>query len=488
MAGLPPPPGGFGWVEPVQPPRPDLRGNGGSGSRRRWAWLAATLVLAVVAGGVVAVLWWPRHRGESPADAPREALIGTPKELLLPFSLTREPVPGWRITGAEIGLPEGIEVGDLFARRGDKAYFVAHDGCNTNDVCNGWVYGLDTTSGARLFPPLHLDRFYGGGGSCHTNGPSTAVCATVAVMPDLPPSTVWVIDLDHGVATFSGPSTFNMPGGPMLEEVGEHLGQTRLVATVHDKGVYGVGEHAELTWFVPGTGQVETPNYLAVDDIPPLTMAVQPNANADTRDRVFSVVDGRDLTPPAPRGIRLEEAVVYNGGFAYQFSEGTKLAGTIFFDSTGREVGRQQPQRGYPQQNSAMPIILVGDTFEVYTAAGRLVAKIPAADQVGHFRTIGTKLYIRSPGYGDVESWQQWDLLTGQPGPTCQIGLAQEYVASDGLTIVSGDSRSSGQYRAVDSQTCRTQWETAENVHLWKVGNGLIQSSADAITALRPPA
>lgn len=496
MTGSGLPPEGFRWVESASqaqtaPPGRDSD-TGGPSRSRRWWWIGAVLVVVgvLVAGGVGAVLWWrptshdPAHDGSDSA----QPVIGTPKDLLISFPLNPEPVAAWRMTGADIGLPPGIEVGDLFASIGEKAYFAASDGCKSNDRCMGWLYGLDTTTGARLFPPIPMNGYFGVGSlSCHSNGPHVAVCATDRMDESMPPPTVWVIDLDRGELAFTGPSNFGGDHGPQLEPVGDYLGETRLVAT-SDNGVYGVGAHAELTWFVPGTGQVEIPNYRTVDDIPPLTIAAQPDPLANPRERVFSVIDGTDLTPTPSPGLTLEEVAVYNGGFAYQYSEGAKTAGMLFYDTAGREVGRQQNQRSYPRRNSAMPVFSSGDTFDVYTATGELVIQIPKAGQTEQFRTIGTKLYVRQSGESrHDESWRPWDLLTGKPGPICKMRLDVPYVGSDGSTIITGDNSTYRYNVAIDTTTCQTVWETPERVDIWKAGTGLIKSTKDTLIGLRPP-
>lgn len=416
------------------------------------------------------------------------------------FPLDRQPVPGWELSAADLGLPPGVHLGDLFASNGDKAYFITGEKCNKDCATpTGWLYGLDTGTGTRLFPPLPLSGYYFGTGKCVGNGPAVAVCTTHTIKgaEERFPPTAWVIDLDRGTVTASGPNNLDPVNGDgeqgAIDVVGGNLGGTYAVVTVRDKGVYGIGPRAERTWFIPGSGQLRNPDHLSGSDIAPLRLAVQsPGGNppsSDGRYRVFSVVDGKDLTPAGPAGAELEQAVVYSGGFAYQFQQ-RGSAGTLIYDTTGREVGRQEPERSFPQQNAAMLTIMVGAKFQIYTAAGKPVVEIPARDTIGEFQTIGTKVYVKTPNTrGRGESWQSWDLLNGQPGPTCTMQLGVSYVGSDGSVVLSENSFGSTEFVAIDTKNCRTLWEMTGHIRLFKVGKGLVEvdNDHDTVLSLRPP-
>lgn len=505
------PPEGFRWVESSDQLSAPSGGSPSEGSQlrrnRRW-WVGATATAVVVV--LVALLWWwtGTQRGTNDANGrspAKEAPIGTPQDSLISFSLDRQPVPAWQLSAAEIGLPPQVKVGNLFAAIGQKAFFVSMF-CGTGNRCvdpKGWVYGVDTATGARLFPPVQLDGFHGDAKACYTNGPTTAVC----VNPDCPQEAgycqglerVWVIDLNHGAIIFTGlPQVHSQDSSgenidePHLLAVGNYLGETRLVATVKGKGVYGIGQHAELTWFLAGSGEVFQANASQVDDLPPLTLAAQ-TATDKEAFRVFSV-DGKDLTPTPPPGITLRDAQVYNGGFAYEYikgiQSGSPSAGVGLYDTDGQLLA-QIPDAGYPQQNVAMPIVRAGPELQVYTAAGKLVTKV-AAGEAARSRIIGTKLYINS---GSGDSWQQFDLLTGRPGPICTINLAGSYVGSDGTTVVTSTVQITAEtyhrnYVATDTSTCQTRWEIPGegSLFLWKAGRGLIQANEDTLIGLRPPA
>jgi hypothetical protein len=90
------------------------------------------------------------HSAEAPPPAPPP--IGTPKDLLVSLPLNRQPVAGWQLSGADIGLHASVKVGALFASNGTKAYFITNEGCEHKCLNpTGWLYGLDTTLNPVLF-------------------------------------------------------------------------------------------------------------------------------------------------------------------------------------------------------------------------------------------------------------------------------------------------------------------------------------------------
>jgi len=334
--------------------------------------------------------------------------------------------------------------------------------------------------------------------ACYQNGPAAAVCVTATDPTIGNHLVVSVLDLDRGTTTFTGPTDFNsfgtlhvgssLPSGshPRLIRVGNYRGESRLVASVEDKGVYGVGPHADLTWFAPGNGQVLVPNDLQVTNTPPLTLAVGGPTDSDPKFRVFSVIDGTDLTPTAPPHTVLKRAIVYNGGYAYQYEEGNTSAGVLFYDTTGQLVARQHADH-YPVllDNAAMPIILDAGTFRVYTATGRLLASIPADSAYTYspsFQAIGTKLFAWL-NYSNGEHWQQRDLLTGKPQNTCAINLS-DYIGSDGRIVLTDND--AGMMIASEMSTCHTLWKIP--IRDWiieQVGTTLIRESRDEIMAFQ---
>ena len=192
-------------------------------------------------------------------------------------------------------------------------------------------------------------------------------------------------------------------------------------------------------------------------------------------------------TPTPPKGAVLKRATVYNGGFAYQFEEAGK-SGVLFYDTSGRLMSRQYADH-YPVlvENAAVPIILDAPVFRVYTAAGKLLASIPADtaySQAPLFGVIGTKLYAWL-GYSRGEHWQQWDLLTGERGITCGFHLSG-LVGSDGHVVLAEDE--AGMYVATDMSTCQTLWKTPTRDGLMRrINTGLIRTTHDTVSSLQPP-
>ncbi len=489
------PPGGYHWVTPTAEdplPRKPKR------TRRR---ILIGLALTVVVLFVISVFWWP-WAPDRPHTA--SASVGTPKDMLIPFPLNRQPVPGWRVTPQDVGLAPDATIGIMFASVGERAYFVRNaDG-------NGQLYGLNITTGAPLFAaPVELPGFQSfSTADCFTNGPTTALCVSGPAY-DAPPGTpnqAWVIDLHTGTITFTGTTelrlrgTSNMGDGPLLEAIGNHLGETHLVASIEGKGIYGVGSHAELTWFVPGAGTLFIPDFKQASDTPSQTLAVQGPDPADPNGPwvVFSAVDGTVRTPTPPEGLTIDKAVVYTGGFAYQFQEPAKPAGVLFYDPEGNLLARVQPDANLIALDSAdTPVMWNQGTgeWQVYSTTGDLLVKIPATDLTTRFRTIGTKIYARVAGFGPEAKWQQWDLRTGQPGATCQVELDNlGYVASDGTTVIihawAGRTGAGSIDSAINMTTCHTEWETPQEAGraIEKVGdNTLIQRSRTEIVSLQAP-
>ncbi|OHU34013.1 hypothetical protein BKG80_24505 [Mycobacteroides chelonae] len=428
--------------------------------------LVIAVVAVIVAAGITALVW--RTGGADPAPV-QAGSVGTPPELLVGFPLNRQPVPkGWRLSAAEIGLPPEATTGSVFARNGQIAYYLV--GCS-REKCgekNSWVYGVDSATGALTFSPVTLAG-YQLIGECYSNGPGVALCLAEGKQRS-DPGTVWIIDLDHGKITFTGPSNLRRAGvgpEPELQEVGAVDSDSWLVAGVKGQGLYGIGAQGELTWHIPGSNIVDSPQFTSGEDIPASPVAVVgPNLAANPSDstyRAFSVADGRDLTPQPPPGTSFDKAAAYNGGFAYEFSTDGQKSGVLFYDTNGTQVGRADGTL-YLLKSAETPAAFDAKKrqWRLFSSTGQPVLSVPATTEVTKFRTIGTKLYIQTRERGPDESWQQWDLQTGKAGPTCKAHLQpQDYLASDGTTAISLDSYKSPSVReAVDLNTCQTVWTT----------------------------
>lgn len=445
--------------------------------------LVAAAVVVVVAVAAV-VLWVRRHEPEPPAPTPQ--LIG--------FSLEREPVPGWRVTPAEIGLPDEIPVGKPFGSAGERAYFLTDCDLSCGDGYRGWVYGIDLRTGTKLFDPILLEGMHGGFyGNCYLNGEHTAVCLTDEDTIHHKPRRLWVLDLARGEITHTGETDLHIRGydtEPVVEAIGNPWGQTRLVARALGTGVYGIGATGERTWFVPGSGQLDVPT-LTVSDDAPLTLATQIPTPEDPTYRVFSLIDGTERTPTPPPGTTLRRAAVYPGGFAYQY-EAHDVAGVLFYNTAG-ELQAQQELKGYNLLDATtVPIVLDRSVVRVYSRDGRPVIEFPGAAvdyRNPKFHVIGNDLYAWLGGKGwEDETWQQWSLDSGDPGTRCQVDFTH-YVGSDGRIILSTAYYGSGDdIVATDLSTCQHMWRMpvpGRRGVVEQVGTALIVRSPAELMGLR---
>jgi hypothetical protein len=459
--------------------------------------LIAALAVALIAELVIAVVILPRLRHDA---------VAVPQRVLIGFALDRMPVPGWRVTGSDLGLPADVPLGQAISAVGDRAYFVT--GCDDDCIrkrCNftcddsrGWLYGLDLRTGARLFKPVLLNgfRYHQWFHDCRQNGPSVAVCLNNEVPRQGQSGRVWIVDLERGKLTYSGKTDLwqdNVPGpGPYLQAVGNPRGQTRLVAGVAGKGIYGVGPRAELTWFVPGSGHLVAPVFSVDDGSPPILATQLPTAD-DPRYRVFSVIDGTERTPTAPPGSTLKRAIVYTGGFAYQY-EATGTVGVLFYDSAGRQVARRELKGYNLMEATPVPIVLDQPVFRVYAPDGREVATLPGAfayHQAPMFWAMGDDLYLRSEeNLTMYQTWQRWNLGTGRPGTTChrQAPLTF-YVGSDGRIVLLKDEENGVAVVAVDLATCRALWRMPQpGLHsIEQLGSALVDRAPGELRSLRAP-
>ncbi|WP_454788595.1 hypothetical protein [Mycolicibacterium lutetiense] len=449
------------------------------------AGLVAAAVVVVVAVTAV-VLWVRRHEPELPPPTPQ--LIG--------FSLRNPPAQAWRVTPADIGLPDEIPVGKPFGSVGERAYFLTDCDLACGGGYRSWVYGIDLRTGARLFDPILLEGLHGGFyGNCNLNGEDTAVCLTDADTIHGKPRRVWVLDLTRGQVTHSGETDLRIRGygtEPVVEAIGNPQGQTRLVATVLGTGVYGIGATGERTWFVPGSGQLEVPTPTVSDDAP-LTLATQIPTPEDPTYRVFSVIDGTERTPTPPPGTTLRRAAVYPGGFAYQY-EAQDVAGVLFYNAAG-DLLAQRELKGYNLLDATtVPIVLDRSVLRVYSRDGRQIIEFPGAAvdyRDAKFQVIGNDLYAWQGEEGwENETWQQWSLDSGSPGTRCQVDFTH-YVGSDGHIVLSTIYHGSrDEIVATDLSTCQRLWRMPvpdNRGEVEQVGTVLIARNSTELVGLRAP-
>ncbi|MCT7657687.1 hypothetical protein [Mycobacterium deserti] len=394
--------------------------------------------------------------------------------------MRQQPVPGWTTTVKELGLPAGTVVRPI-GNIGDRGVFlgIAGDGW--------WLLGIDLTNGRRAFGPVRLGPADDATDfNCHVNGPPLVLC--VRQGPDLNgPSTAWVVDTSSGKLTYDGPTDLRVAGAqdkPRLEQIGDFA-----IATVSGRGVHGVGPRGELTWFVPGDGLLSTQFTTPGRDVVPSTLAVQ--GSGGVADVVFSVVDGTIVKADLPQGNQLGRAVVYPGGFGYEFTpEGDFTRQRVaFFDDTGTMLS--EPASGGTLEGGSLDFPMVQTRTEriVITIDGRQLLRLMPSIPAVEARLIGSRFYVATDAKNQV--WEQFDLRTGEAGRTCEgNSLGSYYIGSDGEVAVAlgGDGPAQG----VDLATCQTLWSIPastpdEAKEVWRVHTTLVQRADDKLFSLVAP-
>ena len=446
----------------------------------RW-WIVGAVLSVVVVAAVTAVVFvtGPKQTGQPVAVPP----LGLPAQELLTSSMRKEPVPGWKTSSEMLGFPPGT-IPKVIGNIGNNGYFLGITGTGW------WLVGVDVSIGQRSFPPVELGRSdHALAFNCFVNGPTMVLCVRQDRDP-AKPARAWVVDTGRGALIFDGPTELRISttqNQPVVGQAGDYA-----VAAVTGEGMQGVGPHAELTWFVQGdgiVGQVEDWDR----DAAPQPLAVQGGVDSSTTDVVFSVADGTVMKPEVPQGWRFGQAIVYPGGFGYEYSAtGEYFSDQVaFFDDSGRELSRPNFKGTLLTGSRDLPMVQTSSNDLVLTLDGRTLLELPKSTAMPYTRPIGEKLFIEIGGERE-RSWRQYDLRTGASGKTCDIeGLGYYYIASDGaVAILSGDGDAA---RGFDLTTCVELWslpgETqSQGKDVWKVNTTLIQRVNDELFSLVAPA
>lgn len=431
-------------------------------------WLS-NIALVVIVFGIAACGTEGR-----PEAAPPEL----PTQTLLTSSMRQEPVPGWTTSVAELGLPPGTVVRPV-DNIGSRGVFLGI----TDE--GWWLLGLDVASGERLFGPVRL----GPAGNatafnCFVNGPPLVLCVRQAPDPGAP-STAWVVDTDSGATVFEGPTDVQVAaaeGRPRLEQIGD-----RVIATVTDKGIYGVGSRGELTWFVPGNGIMPTQFTTEDVDTPASNLVVQ--KGSDLADVVFSVVDGRVVKPEFSQDVQLWRAMVYPGGFGYEYTTAAGEDRIAFFDDAGNMLSQLDIEGTLETGSIDVPTVSTELNKLVVALDGRRLLELPPTVPYLDVRLIGSRFFVAADP--EHEAWQQFDLRTGEAGKTCEDeDLTFYYIGSDGEVAVTGGG--DGIAQGIDLTTCEILWTIPgpgprEAKEVWKVDTSLIQRTDDKLFSLVAP-
>lgn len=394
--------------------------------------------------------------------------------------MREQPVPGWTVTVSQLELPPGTVVRPI-GNIGNRGMFLGI----TDE--GWWLVGIDVTSGRRLFGPVRLGPEGGATDfNCYVNGPPAVLCIRQGPDPNQP-STAWIVDTDSGTVTFDGPTNLRLAaadGQPQVEQIGDFV-----VAGVDGKGMYGVGARGELTWFVPGSGHLTAQFTRSARDIASSTHAVQGSGGVE--DVVFSVTDGRVFKPNVPQNSLLGRALVYPGGFAYEYTPADDIFDdrVAFFDDAGEKISDPSSQGKLDEGSRDLPMLSSPAKRTVLTINGRQLLELPPSLPTVDARLIGSRFYVAADA--EQRNWQQFDLDTGAAGKTCEgDSLGPYYIASDGEVAVATGDRSPAQ--GIDLATCDVLWtlpgsQPDEAKEVWKVNTTLVQRTNDRLFSLIAP-
>lgn len=438
---------------------------------RRWSMVVLTCVATVVSG-----CSGNTTAGQSFSGAFAPEL---PEQILLTSSMRQHPVPGWTITVGELALPADTVVRPV-GNIGDRGIFlgITEEGW--------WLLGLDVTTGQWTFGPIRLATVGDATDfKCYVNGPPIVLCVRQGPDPNVP-STAWVVDTSSGIVKYVGPTDLRVvtQDKPRLEQVGDYA-----IALVSGRGVYGVGVHGELTWFVPGDGILPAQFASWARDTRPSTLAVQ--GRDDATDVVFSMVDGGIVKPSMSQDVQLGRAVIYPGGFGYEYGPAGdfRTQRVAFFDDTGKKLGESNLDGSLETRSVDLPFVGSESKDIVLTITGRQLLELPPSVVSSDARLIGSRFFVANDK--DHRVWRQFDLETGAPGRTCEgESLGFQYLASDGEVAVAHGARTPAQ--AIDLTTCDVLWSIAgstpdEAKEVWKVNTALVQRTNDRLFSLVAP-
>ena len=409
--------------------------------------------------------------------------LGLPEQFLLDIPLRRKPVPGWTHNAVDLGMRSGAGIRySPIGNDENRGIFLA------NSAREWWVFGVDVADGSRLFEPVwlgpHDDAEAIMASACFLNGPTMAVCLRDDADAQRR-NHAWVIDTRTGRLVYDGATGLTWKrdvGDPYVERVGQYL-----VATVNGVGVYGVGQQAELTWHVPGTGSMTFPLDDELDVAAPV-VAVQSRLRGP--DVVFSLTDGAVVTPQLAPGESVQRAVAYPGGFAAELRSGSSATvGIAFFDNDGRARSRVVGAAQLRSGSDILPVIQTDTDDRVLTIAGKPLLELSKSVLYPRTRLAGTTLLISTDE--ERRTWRQFELGTGHEGAVCdREELGYGYIGSGEDVVVTSGSRSPAE--GVDLATCETLWALpgstrTSTTEVWRVHTTLVHRVGDRLSALVAP-
>lgn len=469
--------------------------NGTSAVPRYARWwtigMVVTVAVFLAVGAIIVVVKTRQLMSDSRSPTFHRGDWQPPSQIVLDSSMRARPVPGWHTNVRDLGLPESSIFGttDNFIWSKpfigvieNNGYFLASS--DSSPDRQWWLVGLNADTGKQLFAPVKIDA-----GpdipNCFVNGAESVLCITDAVREGNLESVAWAIDTRTGDVLFHGPTNLhaNASDGPSVEQVGAYA-----VARVPGEGIYGIGPHAETTWFVPGVG-IGTTRWTS-DATPPTLAAAKDSVRGSDRMTVFSLIDGKVITPKLGDGLRPLQAVVYPGGFAVEATSDMKLSIpdiVVFFDNAGNRVGQTDIWGTLTTLSMILPTLEAPEST-VFGANGAGLIQVPDQQLGQNARVIGHRLYAPEStweGPVKVRRWRQFDLTTGKEGNACRPNMTG-YVANDGSVGVFETVRyetTGATTFAMDLNSCEKLWTTPVNPdsfhELWRIDNTLVELSDD---------
>jgi len=451
--------------------------------RPRWPFVVGAIAIVGVLVVVATVLYL---RSDRIVDSygPRVRWQPT-QQHLLQSPMSARPVPGWRLTATDLGLPEGSQLSTddmpihsqpLIGSIGNRSFFLVR---KVGTPTEWWLAGIDVSRGQRLFTALALN--VGSRPKCFLNGPDEVLCLT----SDIADRTAWVVNSHSGAVTFNGPTDLNVrPNDLNVAQVGIYA-----VAESVDEGIYGIGQKADTTWFVPGAGDV-TPKYLDLFDsgLPPI--AFQTTSGRGSFGKVvFSLVNGRVIKPQLPSGAEQQGTALYHEGFASQIQLSDLNDEIQFFDESGKRTAPRSFTGGWTNAMSYfdLPIIVHPDhdhAWVALTSTGRLVFAAPK-DAGSPVRIVGSRLIAAASDFS-TRGWAQYDLESGTSGKRCtNLDMDAGYLGFDGRVAVTSDGNQTVglDTEATDLDTCERLWVISSAPgswrDVWRINTTLVQLSDD---------
>lgn len=450
--------------------------------------LVLVLVIAVLAA--LATFWWLRN-----GRYVYGRWVWQPEQIELLPDMRQAPVTGWRTSTLDLGLPSPTANGSaptiaasnvpsdpkpLIGASGERAYFLANSLASADP--EWWLAGIDTGDGHWVFDAVLLSTGTVAP-TCLLNGPDQILCVERSSEGG-----ATIIDADSGNVIYRGPTDIKANNGSLnLRQLGPYA-----VATSQDKGIYGIGDRAETTWFVPGDGSLTAVSDARVG-MEGSVLSAQRSTNPQRGDSVvFSVADGRPVETDLEKGASLHDPVVYPGGFAANVqSEDRRYLGTYFFDESGRTLA-EVDGRLVGSTLIDLPVIALGNSDEVTVFTPDGVRLLDVADQ--GLNRVGTTLFHLENGTREFPEWRQYDLKTGAKGPVCDFPM-HRLLGTDGSALVfETTNRQAGRLASArDMATCADLWvlpaEPNSLQRIWRIGSNLVQLSADGteLSSLVPP-